>query len=782
MVATDRNHESSTEGSITTESFVTTESATELSPEYFYGRWGHEISNLRRLLDVQLQDLVERSQQEIDQLATAVMGSPVLNKSNHHNSKDYVLIGVGPKIRKVMAKSTGMRKQMAINQSSPSDIPHVLSSTTSRSHKSEQTEQQSNLSKDVFARRRQEQIFHRQNNPLLPSCREEDEDEDEKDEENRDGCENEDTFEAKAQRNLSRRIFFPDDENKLIYDDNGSTSSACMENKDPASIKVISQSRAPMKSDSPESRGFRRFFEPLLERRREREESLKVQEKNPLKSGFDPVQPYDAGGKWEPISTGERKRFDAPGVRKSDNLNIDSRRPDAPENKLLISGESTSNQSIVLKNNESKVSASRTYQATQDESCQEQNILQQRIPATTSRSSFARRSRINELSKEDELGHGDLLDGIASNHVQSLDSGGLPGSGRATGVHFSRHKAKDFNSLILTGTDSGGYDLDRHVDTSILVKDTRLTDVSIENTEKLPLGDKGSDNNDSRLVPTEIVTRMDARSLQNPHCRRDFVASLKDHDTSDEKPLPKEELLVSCKNSTANNKSQSKCHLSVANDDVFRLEIVTDYLLTDPHGEKGRYSGFLIRGKPDGQGIMHYDDGRVYTGEWKRGRWHGNGKAVFTNGDIYTGEYEKDKRSGAGTYEWSDGRLYDGEFRDDQRQGMGIYSWPDGSVYKGSFHAGLRHGNGSYRFPDGSVYTGEFKEGKHHGFGELLWNDGRCYRGEWVNGCAEGHGIEIRMDGTTRHDGEWKRDRPIRNTRPKAPETGGRITCKATYR
>jgi hypothetical protein len=485
----------------------------------------------------------------------------------------------------------------------------------------------------------------------------------------------------------------------------------------------------------------------LLERRREREESLKVQEKNRLKSELAIIHPNDYGEKMEPISMDGRKRCDAPGVRKSDNSNLESQRPDAPENKMLMVGKSTVTDSIDLKNHKLKNSDyGSTSQPTRDGSCQEQNI-----PAATSTSSVARRKRTNELLTENELRHSTIQrDVSSSDHEYSLDSTGLQGLGRTTGEHFSRHE------------------LDSRVDTANSVKGlpmTRLIDVSNKKNGKPPIG--GSDNADSQLVPLEVVTtgRMNARCLHNRHCRRDFVATLKDHNTSEDNPF-----LRSCQDSSSCNNSQKKIHRFVPNGDVFRLEKVTDYELVDPYGEKGRYSGLLIRGMPDGQGLMHYEDGRTYTGEWKRGRWHGKGKTVFINGDIYTGDYEMDKRSGVGTYKWSDGRVYDGEFRDDQREGIGVYSWPDGSVYKGSFRAGLRHGNGSYRFSDGSMYTGEFKEGKHHGFGEFIWKDGRCYRGEWVDGFAEGHGIEIRVDGTIRHDGEWKRDRPIR-IRSKAADT-----------
>ncbi|GKY91094.1 hypothetical protein MPSEU_000082200 [Mayamaea pseudoterrestris] len=196
---------------------------------------------------------------------------------------------------------------------------------------------------------------------------------------------------------------------------------------------------------------------------------------------------------------------------------------------------------------------------------------------------------------------------------------------------------------------------------------------------------------------------------------------------------------------------------------VVRIEKVQGRALCDPYGDRGRYTGILVKGKPYGHGTMHYDDGRSYTGDWKNGRWQGKGRTLFVNGDFYVGKYVKDQRHGLGRYEWSDGRVYDGQFIKDRREGKGTYTWPDGAIYAGDFNAGHRHGQGCYKFPDGSVYTGEFKEGKYHGVGECIWADGRWYRGEWAEGHAHGYGVEVRPDGTIRHDGEWKSDRPVRN-------------------
>mmetsp|Transcript_10650 Transcript_10650/g.20512 ORF Transcript_10650/g.20512 Transcript_10650/m.20512 type:complete len:851 (-) Transcript_10650:179-2731(-) len=191
---------------------------------------------------------------------------------------------------------------------------------------------------------------------------------------------------------------------------------------------------------------------------------------------------------------------------------------------------------------------------------------------------------------------------------------------------------------------------------------------------------------------------------------------------------------------------------------------VVDQVILDPYGDKGTYTGIILRstGMPHGPGRMIYqEDRRTYDGEWRHGRWHGYGRATFANGDTYDGEYRFDQRHGRGRYQWSDGRIYDGMFREDRRHGRGTFTWPDGAVYEGEFRSGQREGQGSYQFSDGGRYEGSWKDGRYSGYGVCKWEDGRCYKGEWLNGMAHGKGIETFADGSVRHDGQWIEDEPM---------------------
>lgn len=195
-----------------------------------------------------------------------------------------------------------------------------------------------------------------------------------------------------------------------------------------------------------------------------------------------------------------------------------------------------------------------------------------------------------------------------------------------------------------------------------------------------------------------------------------------------------------------------------------RVKVVNKKLL-DPYGDKGTYTGVVLRntGMPHGLGRMVYEeDRRVFEGDWRHGRWHGYGRATFSNGDSYEGEYKFDQRHGTGVYRWNDGRVYDGHFSEDKRHGKGVFTWPDGAVYDGDFVNGQRQGNGKYTFADGGQYEGAWKDGRYDGFGTCTWEDGRRYRGEWRNGMAHGRGTETYPNGNIRHEGEWIDDEPVR--------------------
>jgi hypothetical protein len=187
--------------------------------------------------------------------------------------------------------------------------------------------------------------------------------------------------------------------------------------------------------------------------------------------------------------------------------------------------------------------------------------------------------------------------------------------------------------------------------------------------------------------------------------------------------------------------------------------------VTDPYGEKGRYTGSIAKntGMPNGFGRLEYDKpGRWYEGDWIHGRWTGHGRLSNGDGDYYEGGLKNDHKHGRGKMKFADGRTFEGEYRNGQMV-QGKMTYQDGSTYSGSWVDGMRHGFGRCVFIDESIYEGEFKEGEFFGHGKMTWNDGGWYEGEWMGGEMHGKGREVRADGSLRHDGDWVKGQPIRN-------------------
>ena len=57
------------------------------------------------------------------------------------------------------------------------------------------------------------------------------------------------------------------------------------------------------------------------------------------------------------------------------------------------------------------------------------------------------------------------------------------------------------------------------------------------------------------------------------------------------------------------------------------------------YGLKFRYSGELLDGKAEGQGILSYLNGLIYKGNFSKGKFHGLGELKFSNGIVYEGEF-----------------------------------------------------------------------------------------------------------------------------------------------
>jgi hypothetical protein len=183
----------------------------------------------------------------------------------------------------------------------------------------------------------------------------------------------------------------------------------------------------------------------------------------------------------------------------------------------------------------------------------------------------------------------------------------------------------------------------------------------------------------------------------------------------------------------------------------------------DALGIRGLYTGAVADGTqiPDGFGQMKYNSGRGYKGEWVAGHFEGKGRLINAVGDVYEGTCMKNKREGRGLLKFADGRVFDGIFKSD-RMKEGTLSFPDQSEYKGVLKNGKRNGLGVNVYADGSRYEGKWTDNVFQGKGKMTWNDGASYDGEWNKGLMHGQGIELRADGTIRHQGQFADGDPVR--------------------
>ena len=101
-----------------------------------------------------------------------------------------------------------------------------------------------------------------------------------------------------------------------------------------------------------------------------------------------------------------------------------------------------------------------------------------------------------------------------------------------------------------------------------------------------------------------------------------------------------------------------------------------------------KYIGQILNGVPEGKGIMYWNNGDIYEGDWKNDKREGKGIMFKKNGDIYEGEWKNGLYEGKGIMYWSDGDKYEGYFKNGLFDGKGIYYYNNGNRYEGDYKNG----------------------------------------------------------------------------------------------
>lgn len=69
-----------------------------------------------------------------------------------------------------------------------------------------------------------------------------------------------------------------------------------------------------------------------------------------------------------------------------------------------------------------------------------------------------------------------------------------------------------------------------------------------------------------------------------------------------------------------------------------------EQLLKDPNYEEVKYDkaiylGIIIKNKRTGPGVIKYESGRQYEGDWLNNQRHGKGYERYPNGNSYLGDF-----------------------------------------------------------------------------------------------------------------------------------------------
>lgn len=198
-----------------------------------------------------------------------------------------------------------------------------------------------------------------------------------------------------------------------------------------------------------------------------------------------------------------------------------------------------------------------------------------------------------------------------------------------------------------------------------------------------------------------------------------------------------------------------------------------------------------------GQGVLKFQSGTVYIGEFSGGEFEGTGILISANGDRYFGKWENDMRNGYGKLVIAnESERYEGEFKDNKFEGYGTFHFSDEAIYSGMWVSSTMHGPGRYQsgsgditeglwkngslaskqdisglmkgkikklrdcnsvncpsgigifnYPDGSKWEGVMKKGKPDQLGVCYYSNGDVYMGEWADDRPQGYGVFYYNDG-----------------------------------
>lgn len=162
---------------------------------------------------------------------------------------------------------------------------------------------------------------------------------------------------------------------------------------------------------------------------------------------------------------------------------------------------------------------------------------------------------------------------------------------------------------------------------------------------------------------------------------------------------------------------------------------------------------------PDNSVVVTYPNGARYQGGVRNGMRNGVGILMWENGDSWEGEWRDDLEYGLGhgSFTYEDGSHYEGGVRNNNFEGLGTMNWPNGSSWEGQWRNGASYGlgHGARIYANGDRYEGGILNGKRNGYGIMFYENGCRLETQWRDNKANGIYVFTFRNGQTRQ-GEAK--------------------------
>uniref|UniRef100_A0A7E4VGP2 MORN repeat-containing protein n=1 Tax=Panagrellus redivivus TaxID=6233 RepID=A0A7E4VGP2_PANRE len=183
-----------------------------------------------------------------------------------------------------------------------------------------------------------------------------------------------------------------------------------------------------------------------------------------------------------------------------------------------------------------------------------------------------------------------------------------------------------------------------------------------------------------------------------------------------------------------------------------------EFSTAHPIYKGARYTGEWKNGKPHGEGLMIFTDGKEYKGSFVHGEIHGYGemtvpedrKSVSPMASVFYTQAISDRV-----------HHFKGRWKSGKLNGLAVILYVNGDKYEGYCVNGKPHGHGVHRSVDSAgalaIYVGGWSNGQRHGYGVYSVSKDR-YLGMWNNGQRHDRGCHITIDGVF-HEGIFDRDR-----------------------